>query len=69
MSHTRSIMFSAVEITFTLHFEIPRNKVKLMLIFINIVTHRPTIARQRPQHTRAQQDRSGVFCGPRSDRC
>jgi hypothetical protein len=33
----------------------------------NNVTHKP-IARQHLQHTRGQQHRSGVVCGPRSDR-
>jgi hypothetical protein len=32
------------------------------------MTHR-SIARQRPQHTRGQQYKSGVFCGSRGDRC
>jgi hypothetical protein len=31
------------------------------------VTHRP-ISRQRQQHTRGQQYRNSVFCGPRTDR-
>jgi peptide methionine sulfoxide reductase MsrA len=36
--------------------------------FKHTVTHRPII-RQRQQHTRGQQYRSGVFCGPHGDRC
>jgi hypothetical protein len=32
------------------------------------VTYRPT-DRQHPQHTRGQQYRSSVFCGPRTDCC
>jgi hypothetical protein len=34
----------------------------------NTVTHRP-IDSQSPEHIRGQQYSSGVFCGPRSDRC
>jgi hypothetical protein len=34
---------------------------------MNIVTYRPT-ARQLPQHTRGQQYRNDVFCGPLGER-
>jgi hypothetical protein len=40
----------------------------LYSVLFNIVTHRPS-AGHSPQHTRGQQYRSSVFCGPRSDRC
>jgi hypothetical protein len=39
MSHTCSVMVSSVEITFRLHFEMPRNKVKVMLICINMLLY------------------------------